>query len=317
MKKSRGNSPSKQERTPPYREFERAVCDFVKALDPSAKVMFDHNVPDRDTGTLRQVDGWVEAKVLSHYPVSVLVSCKAQNRKVDIQKMGTFVDEVRSIGASFGIIYSTLGFTAPALQKAEAHGLSCCRLYREQPADIPQTLFLWSYCCQPAFSISLMEGFPTKKVRTWSDLFELKIGIAGEAKTVLERLEHEFRRQEDAAVENLKKIAAIPSDWAVEHSLAEPDNSSNRFVIRVAVHWRVFCSRLEGHVLNGSYCFQNQSFVGSVAGPSLDMASSHPGAGWEETTERDLPRNCILIIRRRGGFKEAALTHYGPQLIGN
>lgn len=31
-------------------------------------------------------------------------------------------------------------------------------------------------------------------------------------------------------------------------------------------------------------------------------------AGWEETTECDLPENRILIIRHHGRFKEAALA---------
>jgi predicted helicase len=161
MKKSQRNSPDRQEHTPRYREFERAVYDFVKALDPSATVLFDHKVPDRDTRTPRQVDVWVEAKLLGHFPVSVLVSCKAHKRKVDIAKMDAFVKEVQSAGASLGVIYSTSGFTPGALRKAKAHGLPCCRLYRDQPADIPQTLFLWNYCFQAAFIISLLEAPPT------------------------------------------------------------------------------------------------------------------------------------------------------------
>lgn len=38
------------------RKFEEAVYTFARTLDASAEVFFDHKVPDRDTGELRQCD---------------------------------------------------------------------------------------------------------------------------------------------------------------------------------------------------------------------------------------------------------------------
>src|SRR2546430_2453487 len=93
------------------RDFEEAVFSLVKALDPTADVKFDHKVIDRDTGTPRQVDVWVNGKYGGHFPFSLLISCKDYNRKVTVQQMGTFCDELRSTSASFGVIYSHAGFT--------------------------------------------------------------------------------------------------------------------------------------------------------------------------------------------------------------
>jgi hypothetical protein len=90
----------------PGREFEEAVYTFAKALDPTAEILFDHSVLDRDTGKPRQCDVWINAKFGGHWPISILVSCKDHNRKLHVGDIGAFCDEVRSTGASTGVISS-------------------------------------------------------------------------------------------------------------------------------------------------------------------------------------------------------------------
>jgi len=41
--------------TKSYIQFEEAVYSFVKKLDPTSKVLFDHKVLDKDTNSERQV----------------------------------------------------------------------------------------------------------------------------------------------------------------------------------------------------------------------------------------------------------------------
>ena len=60
----------------PSEQFEKDVWAFVKALDPSATVLFNHKVQDINTKTPRQVDAWINAKYGGHIPVAILVSCK-------------------------------------------------------------------------------------------------------------------------------------------------------------------------------------------------------------------------------------------------
>ena len=57
----------------PGRDFEEAVYAFANTL--KAEVLFDHQIPDRDTGELRQCDVWINAKFGEHWPLSILVSC--------------------------------------------------------------------------------------------------------------------------------------------------------------------------------------------------------------------------------------------------
>ena len=61
-------------RKKPGRKYEEAVYAFAKTLDPSAEVLFDHKMPDRDTGELRQCDVWINAKFAGHWPLSILIS---------------------------------------------------------------------------------------------------------------------------------------------------------------------------------------------------------------------------------------------------
>jgi hypothetical protein len=66
--------------------FEKAVHVFANTLDSKAEVLFDHKVPDRDTGTPRQCDVWINAKFGGHWPLSILVSCKDQKKKLNVSQ---------------------------------------------------------------------------------------------------------------------------------------------------------------------------------------------------------------------------------------
>jgi hypothetical protein len=94
---------------PPWKLFERAVAQFVAALDPSAIVRHDVRLPDIDTGEPRQRDVWVEAKVCNHYPLKLLISCKHTASPIDSQDMDAFIGERRSAGADKGVMYSLSG----------------------------------------------------------------------------------------------------------------------------------------------------------------------------------------------------------------
>jgi len=101
-----------------WKEFERAVADFVSALDKNTVVRHDVHRPDQDTGFNRQYDVWVDAKVCGIFNISVLISCKHKSRKLSVQDIDTFIGELHSTGANKGVLYSYSGFTQPAIEKA-------------------------------------------------------------------------------------------------------------------------------------------------------------------------------------------------------
>lgn len=74
--------------------------------------------------------------------------------------------------------------------------------------------------------------------------------------------------------------------------------------IQILCRWKRYSASMEGILLNGSYCFSNESFKGTKAfpGPVIDTKSAHPGESWHEITDENfiLPKNRILIILKRG-----------------
>jgi hypothetical protein len=68
---------------PEWEQFEKAVTDFVKALDQTANVQRDIRRPDVHTNRPRQLDVWIEAKVFNLYPIALLISCKLLKRKIN------------------------------------------------------------------------------------------------------------------------------------------------------------------------------------------------------------------------------------------
>lgn len=162
-------------RKKPGRRFEEAVYAFAKTLDPAAEVLFDHRVKDRDTGEPRQCDVWINAKFAGHWPLSILVSCKDHKRRLNAGDIGAFCDEKRSTGASNGVIYSKSGFTKPAVTKAQINGISCCRLYDNEPSDPPASFWIEHFACKPVIQVSLFTNPTEFRLTTWNDLFNLPV----------------------------------------------------------------------------------------------------------------------------------------------
>ncbi len=169
------------------KQFELAVHNFLSTLAPNAKVIFDHKVTDKDTGKKRQIDVWVETLIANHFPLSILISCKDyKTSKINVTHIGTFINEVRSTGASTGILYSKSGFTKPAVTKAAANGLSCCRLYDNAQPDIPDLLAFHHFTSRPVRQFQYIESEKINDVQSWGQLYDLKLP---DGKTVYEVLE--------------------------------------------------------------------------------------------------------------------------------
>jgi hypothetical protein len=293
-------------------EFEEAVFKFAKSLDPNAQVLFNHSVPDRDTGEPRQCDVWINAKFGGHWPLSILVSCKDHKRKLHSGDIGTFRDEVRSTGASTGVIYSRSGFTEPAFRKAKASGFPCCRIYQREPADIPGTFYFEQFACSTQIALDLIEAIPDEPSITWGDIFAIK----HKGSTVLDLICEVIANAEQSALDQVKATASFPPDWAMEIQLSAED-SSDSIKIRIFGHWKKYKARMEATLLDGSYCLTNNSFQGTQYGAWIDTQSAHPGEAWTEIegTDFSLPTNRMLAILYQGNAKEVLQEQLAPKLV--
>jgi hypothetical protein len=214
--------------------FEKAVHAFANTLDPNAEMLFDHKVPDRDTGTPRQCDVWINAKFGGHWPLSILVSCKDHKKKLNVDDIGAFRDEIRSTGASTGVIYSKSGFTQPAIEKAKSSGIACCRLYENEPADMPYIFAFESYAFTPQVRIALVDKIDDPKIKTWGNIFDL----IENGTPLVELIETAYLDAEKKSVENANQFGK-PYSWELFLRII-PDNWSNELKIKVIGNWRKY-----------------------------------------------------------------------------
>lgn len=274
--------------------FELAVHDFVKRLAPDATVIFDHKVKDRDTGTYRQVDVWIETRFANHFPLSILVSCKDfQRKKIDISHIGTFINEVRSTGASTGVMYSRSGFTRPALEKALSNGLSCCRLYDNQPADLPEVLIFTDYLSTPSFRLHYVDSQGIQQsISTWGDLLDLE---TVDGKTAYDEILEDYSEISKIYRTEAPKCE-LPRD--TRYKMAFDLINGARLVMYIDIHFKHYKGNLSAHIINGSYCLSDGNFYGNQRGPIIDTQCVRPGPGWDEVpwTEDLPPRTCVAFF---------------------
>lgn len=298
-------------------EFEAAVASFLAALDSSAHVRPNVRLPDRHTGRPRQRDVWIETRLFGHFPVSILVSCKRYRRKLNQQDIDAFEGERQSSGAQVGVIYSYAGFGTAALEKARALGISCCRLFRNQPPDIPLELAVPCYCLRSQIRLDVLRvsgGWQT--LSTYEELFRLRPRDGHES--VLDLIAATFRELDSRAVQEAKAENGVPVERAdeIEIELANKAITSVRLCI---VHrWKVYRGRIEAYLISGSYSEIDRDFRGEVAFPVIDTQGEHPGPGWELLPEATPipPGPQLRWIFSQPNVRDRLLEALGPAELG-
>ena len=297
------------------KDFEEAVHRFVQSLGAGATVRFDYKTPDRDTGTLRQCDVWVEGRFQGHFPLKYLISCKDKGRKLNIEDIGAFKSQIDSVGASSGAIYSRKGFTKPAIKKAKVMGLACCRLYTNQPADVPEIVILWGYAVTSTIRLSLhgLEHFD-RSLLTWDDLFALQLpDESGITRTVADVIANAYKEGEEESLANVSKTAGFPENFVRSLQLSPAE-------AYVGIHggWRRYRAPRSAHLLNGSYSLTDGSFRGEQYSPSIDRFDP-PGKHWiEMTNDETTPegQGRVLMIMRGPDVRRTLREHFSGKRLG-
>jgi len=301
------------------RDFERAVWAFARTLDPSVEVLFDHRIRDTDTGKFRQCDAWITTTFGKHWPVSILVSCKDRRKsgkKLDSGDIGTFRDEVRSTRANVGVIYSNTGFTKPALEKAEANAITCCRLYQREPADTPDVLCFEQFACSQRIQLGLQTHHRESRLKKWNDVFVMEAKDRDGDAIVLDLLCDAFKRGEEKAVAQARETGSFPPDWETEISIKVHELSED-VRLRLLCKWSRYRARVEAHLIDGSWCLSSGSFRGKISVPPISMKDTHPGEGWTEISDADLalPARSALAIRYAPDVKRTLREEIGPTAL--
>lgn len=240
--------------------FERAVYEFASRLDVGAEVLFNHKVPDRDTGTLRQCDVWINTRIGGHFPISILVSCKDHGRKLNVGDIGSFCDEVRSTRASTGVIFARNGFTKPALDKAKANGLSCCRLYMNESSELPESIGMFCFLSNPRIGLNINLPVDDPTGVPFSELFGIPLTLPdGKASSVLDLILLRFYELSHKSGVEAKEDARLPTAWRSEIFLGVP-GAPLSCTIGLHGSWKHYRSLARAMLLNGSYCLTYQCF---------------------------------------------------------
>lgn len=107
----------------PGRDFELLVARIEGWLVPKgAIVKSPDRIPDKDTGSLREVDASIRHQVGSSM-VLIILECRERQEKQDVCWIEGLVSKRESVGADKIIAVSSSDFTDPAKEKAEAKGI--------------------------------------------------------------------------------------------------------------------------------------------------------------------------------------------------
>ncbi len=279
-------------KNPDWRKFEIAVAHFVEAIGETAKVTHDIQLPDAHTGYPRQRDVWVEWSIWGHFPVKALISCKYWNSPLDQQDIDHFNGEYISSGAHIGIIYAWQGFNERAIEKAKALRFHCCKLYRDEPAELPVSLVLGlAYHFRPRFQIQVKGESETYGFKKWEDVFAIPIGDT----TVFDLLVNEL--------DMFQYCRDVKERWRMAReghvglvNIREKGLAPLDIIIRCID--RAFQAKIEYTMLKGSYNITDGNFVGSQATPYIDTQGDEPGPGWSELEEipESMPDKVIVMF---------------------
>lgn len=159
------------------RQFELAVKGIV---DAAADGLVEYE--SKHLERLSASDGEYEIDVTARFQALganflVLIECKHHKRRIERQNVQVLQARLQSLGAQKGMIFSTAGFQAGAIQYAEQHGIAMCYLVEGKsswftksagpPTPPPSWIYIPEYIswwCQ-GNSMSLMSDDTTKYTR--------------------------------------------------------------------------------------------------------------------------------------------------------
>lgn len=267
---------AKDSKQPDWLLFEIAVSNFLDALGRGAKVTHDVKIPDIHTGLLRQRDVMIECAIFGHYPVKLLVSCKNWATPLDQQDIDHFNGEFISSGAQIGILYAKSGYNSHALEKAKRLGFHCCRLYENEPTDMPEVLFFpHFYHFDPRFRIIVRGDIKPYNLATFGDV--LKLPTSNE--TVLDLFSRAFDAYQDKTDSSSRWSRAATGSNVIAY-IELPGKP--QLEIELQIRDRKYQAKVQYTMLNGSYNITENNFIGNQAMPVIDTQGVHPGPGWEE-----------------------------------
>jgi hypothetical protein len=113
-------------RTPTWKVYEEQIFNALRTKATDAEVLANAHLPGRYSAVDRQIDVPLRGRFpgLDH-PQIMVVECKAFTRPVHVKDVETAFGLVDDVGAPFGLLITTVGFSEAAKRRADSfRGLS-------------------------------------------------------------------------------------------------------------------------------------------------------------------------------------------------
>jgi len=108
---------------PKWKRLERQIHQIHTQLAPEgATVTLDDRIVGFESRVERQLDVTIRIAI-AQYKILIVIECKDENRPIDVGKMGEFASLVRDVRANKGVMVSSSGYSAAAIEMARAKGI--------------------------------------------------------------------------------------------------------------------------------------------------------------------------------------------------
>nr|MDA3812930.1 hypothetical protein [Candidatus Cloacimonadota bacterium] len=105
----------------------------------------------------------------------------------------------------------------------------------------------------------------------------------------------------------------LPKNWSKQLTISEPEIGL-KVILNINELWEKYVAKIDAYLINGTYAFENDKFIGSVTTPIINLKSPEPGPGWEKIDdEPGSVKNSISIIQRSADIKETVLDLFGDR----
>lgn len=281
-----------------WRLFEIAVKQFLETLDSALIVTHDYKEPDLHHGGLRQRDVWIQGPLFGLFEAAILVSCKRWKRKLTSKHIDDFSAEIASSRAQIGVIYSYSGFTEPALKKAKVLGVSCCRLFENEPPELPESLLFRAFYCIPNWHLNV-DNFvaPDWPFTSIGGLFRYTFFHAGKNQVLLDFIEQQVQAALHGTIQRSQSSRELPKPYEIQIVIDNEDPDLSPLTLRVRGTFSCFQGKIEAFRASGTYEITHERFRGTFILPSFTPSVFDPGPEWTKLEENPgkVSRSLILI----------------------
>src|SRR5260221_46779 len=102
-----------------WKEYEEKVFKYFQSRHPDALMTRNAPMSGRLSRTSRDIDILIESQIFGH-SIQIAIECKNWKSKLDVADVGSFIDKLKDVGISKGIIVSKVGYSESAYTRARS-----------------------------------------------------------------------------------------------------------------------------------------------------------------------------------------------------